>query len=259
MDRIEYLKIYIFISGLVLFSSAGYLFSYRKNTIFQSRFYINLFFSALNSVIILFVLKIIFFRNYLFESEPSYGLLSYTNWSWGLKFILGFLILDMMIYWQHRLFHKVPILWRLHRLHHSDTDFDTSTGLRFHPFEALISLFNRLLIVYIFGISFMTLVAFEIVLNFASMFNHSNFALPKSVELSLRNYIITPDLHRIHHSVDLRDSNHNFGFSITLWDFIFRSYRPKSKLSFKTDNIGVLGYQKPEKQSLLALLLQPFN
>lgn len=259
MDCIEYFKIYIFISGFILFSASGYLFAYRKNKVFQPRFFINLLFSALNTLLILFIIQYFFTNGNLLETEPSYGLMSYTEWSWGLEFIIGFLILDVFIYWQHRLFHKTPLLWRIHRLHHSDTDFDTSTGLRFHPLEAVISLLNRLLIVYIFGISFFTLAVFEIVLNFASMFNHSNFELPKHTETSLRNFIITPSLHRIHHSLDLKDSNHNFGFSITLWDFVFRSYRSNSKLSFKTDNIGVLGYQSPQKQTLLALLIQPFR
>lgn len=100
---------------------------------------------------------------------------------------------------------------------------------------------------------------FEIVLNFASMFNHSNFALPSNLETILKPYIITPDLHRIHHSLDIKDSNHNFGFSITLWDLLFKSYRAKSKLSFKNENIGVLGFQTPKKQTIKALLIQPFT
>jgi sterol desaturase/sphingolipid hydroxylase (fatty acid hydroxylase superfamily) len=227
--------------------------------VYEKRFFINIFFSFLNSILIFFILQKISFNKGLSFYETDYGLMSDLYWPWGVKFILGLLILDLVIYWQHRFFHQIPLLWRVHRMHHSDNEFDTSTALRFHPIEALISLLNRLLIIYFFGISFFCLVVFESLLNFSAMFNHSNFRLPEEIENLLRRYIITPDLHRIHHSLDIKDYNSNFGFSVTLWDWLFKSYKSKSRLDFKTSNIGALGFQNESKQKLVSLLIQPLD
>lgn len=259
MAQLIYYKFYVFFASFILLSYIGYLFSFRKNAIFAKRFVINISFSFINSFLIFIALGYVTFNQGLSFYEPSYGFMSDLYWPAPLKFLVGFVILDLVIYWQHRIFHQIPFLWRMHRLHHSDLDFDTSTGLRFHPFEALASLLIRLSVVYYMGISFFTLVVFEIVLNLASLFNHSNFSLPPKTERMLRKFIITPDLHRIHHSLDLKDSNRNFGFSVTLWDYLFKSYRSKSALDFKSENIGVLGYQSPKKQTFLSLLLQPFT
>lgn len=259
MDRLEYLKLYIFILGFFTFTSSGFLFPFRQNKINEKRFYINIFFGALNSIFLVIILGRIKFNDGLSFYEADYGLMSDLYWSWWIKFTLGFLILDLVIYWQHRLFHQIPMLWNVHRMHHSDNDFDTSTALRFHPIEAICSLFIRLLVVYFFGISFFTLVIFEIVLNLAAMFNHANFRLPKEIEKTLRKFLITPDLHRIHHSLDIKDYNHNFGFSMTIWDLLFKSYKTKSSLDFKTSNIGALGFQSESKQDVVSLLLQPLD
>ncbi len=258
MKLLEFYKFYVFIGAFLVFVCAGYLYSFRENKVFEKRFILNIGFSVLNSIIILAIMSKVLFLNTFNFFEVDYGILFRLHWHWTFEYALGLILLDLMIYWQHRLFHVIPLLWRFHRLHHSDNDFDSSTALRFHPFEAVVSLMHRLLLVYIFGISFFTLVIFEIVLNFAAMFNHSNFALPKDVENKVGAYIITPDLHRIHHSLDLKDSNKNFGFSVTFWDLIFKSYKKDSLLDLKSENLGVLGFQSRKKQSLWGLLSQPF-
>jgi len=174
---------------------------------------------------------------------------------------IGLIILDLVIYWQHRLFHKVPILWRLHRVHHSDQFFDVSTALRFHPLEILLSFMIKALVVYSFGISAASIIIFEILLNAVAMFNHGNFTLPHKLERRLRRLLVTPNMHRIHHSVHMHEHHHNFAFNLSLWDRLFNSYLAKPKNEQAPIQIGLLAYQQgsTDNQGLINLLKMPFK
>jgi sterol desaturase/sphingolipid hydroxylase (fatty acid hydroxylase superfamily) len=189
----------------------------------------------------------------------GWGLLGRANWPDWLELGLAFVLLDLAIYAQHRLFHAVPWLWRLHRVHHADTGFDVTTALRFHPLEIALSMAIKLAVIALIGASAEAVLLFEIVLNGAAMFNHGNFALPGWVERNLRLLIVTPDMHRIHHSVRMDETNSNYGFNLSCWDRLFASYTPASKQPQDTMPIGQNQFRAPREAWLDRMLLQPFK
>ncbi|WP_374961256.1 sterol desaturase family protein [Spongiibacter tropicus] len=170
---------------------------------------------------------------------------------------LGILLLDMLIYWQHRLFHRIPWLWRLHRVHHADLAVDVSTGLRFHPVEFLLSMLIKAIAVALLGLPALAVLLFEVWLNACALFNHSNIALPEALERRLRSWLITPQLHRIHHSRRWQESQHNFGFSLSCWDRFFGSFQSRAQAG----NSVQLGLPELRQlpQGLWFLLWSPFE
>ena len=173
--------------------------------------------------------------------------------------IVGVLLLDVAIYWQHRILHVVPFLWRLHRVHHADTGFDVTTGLRFHPLEIVLSMGIKLALIAALGIPALAVLVFELALSAGSLFTHANIALPPRFDHALRWVFVTPDMHRIHHSVHREETNSNFGFHLSVWDRIFRSYREKAREEQATMSIGLHEFRDPREQTLWALLLNPFR
>lgn len=174
--------------------------------------------------------------------------------------ILSFLLLDVVIYWQHRLFHRVPILWRLHRVHHADAHIDASTGLRFHPIEIVLSILLKLVVISALGVPAIAVLIFEIALNGLAMFNHANIRLPPAVEKPLRFILVTQILHRIHHSQRVSETNSNYGFSVTWWDRLFGSYKSNASKSDQALDIGLTEYPDAKQNaSLWGLLLMPFK
>jgi sterol desaturase/sphingolipid hydroxylase (fatty acid hydroxylase superfamily) len=160
----------------------------------------------------------------LYAAGQGIGLFHTLNLRLSIAATLGFLILDLAIYAQHVVFHRVPWLWRLHRMHHADLDIDVSTGLRFHPFEILISVAIKIAVVMAFGIPPVAVILFEVVLNATSQFSHSNVRMPFGLDRILRLIVVTPDMHRVHHSVDRAETDSNFGFNLPWWDRLFRTY-----------------------------------
>ena len=175
-----------------------------------------------------------------------------------LAFILTIILLDLVIYGQHVLFHKVNILWRIHRVHHTDWDFDTTTAVRFHPFEILLSAFIKLAAVIILGAPVVAVLVFEVLLNVCSMFNHSNVAIPLTIDRYLRLFIVTPDMHRVHHSVIRRETDSNFGFNLPWWDRLFGTYTPQPRDGHEKMEIGLREFQGKNTVNVLNLLIQPF-
>jgi len=173
--------------------------------------------------------------------------------------IMQLFILDLAIYLQHLLTHKVPVLWRLHRLHHSDTEFDTTTAFRFHPLELLFSFIYKALIMITFQIPGIVVVVYEVILNSCALFNHSNFEFPESIEKVLRKVIVTPGFHRIHHSSRQRETNSNYSSTLSLWDYLFRTYVEHSKINPKKMDIGLKEFRSQKEQRFLNLLKQPFT
>lgn len=176
-----------------------------------------------------------------------------------LALLLSLLLLDLLIYWQHRLFHSIPWLWRLHRVHHSDPELDTTSAVRFHPLEILLSLVIKAVAIWLFGISAAAVLIFDILLNGLAMFNHTNVNLPPRIEQPLRRVIVTPAMHRIHHSRTHQEANRNFGFCLSLWDRCFKSYLADSRHGDKQLNIGLPQTQDYAPKSLLELLKMPFS
>ena len=176
------------------------------------------------------------------------------SWAAAVVTLLG---LDFAIYLQHVLFHAVPVLWRLHQVHHADLDIDATTGLRFHPIEIFLSLSLKMVVVVLLGAVPWVVVAFEILLNASSVFNHSNVTFPGRVDAWLRWFMVTPDMHRIHHSTRGEETNSNFGFSFSWWDRLCGTYRAQPALGHRQMEIGLSDYRTP--LNLGQLLLLPFQ
>lgn len=173
--------------------------------------------------------------------------------------IIGVLFLDLIIYLQHLLFHVTPTLWRLHMVHHADLDIDVSTGLRFHPVEIIISMFIKMAAVAALGPPVLAVLIFEITLNGTAMFNHGNIRMPFKVDSVLRLLVVTPDMHRVHHSVAIRETNSNFGFNFPWWDRMFGTYRPQPAAGHEGMTIGLSQYRAPGQVNLGRLLLLPLT
>ena len=167
-------------------------------------------------------------------------------------------VLDLAIYAQHVLFHAVPLLWRFHRVHHSDRDFDVSTGVRFHPVEILLSVLYKMAAVALLGLPAVAVLAFEVLLNATSLFNHGNVFLPAGVDRVLRAFLVTPDMHRIHHSPLRVETDSNYGFNLPWWDRLFGTYRDQPSAAHATMAIGLDDMRQPERWPLLGLLAMPF-
>lgn len=169
----------------------------------------------------------------------GYGLFNQLDWPLWVEFITALLILDFLIWAQHLITHKLPLLWRLHRVHHADTDMDVTTAIRFHPVEIALSMLLKIGAVYLFGPAAVAVIVFEVILNGCAMFNHSNLRLPPRVDAVLRLFLVTPDMHRVHHSDKRSEHDSNYGFSISLWDRLFRTYIAQPKDSHDTMTIGL--------------------
>ncbi|MDH5388415.1 MAG: diguanylate cyclase [Gammaproteobacteria bacterium] len=176
-----------------------------------------------------------------------------------LEVIIVFVILDLAIYFQHAMFHVLPVMWRFHRVHHSDLDYDITTGVRFHPIEILISVFIKMFLIVALGAPVLVVILFEIALNFMSMFTHSNIYLNEKVERLLRWFIVTPDMHRVHHSIQENETNSNFAFNISAWDRIFGTYRAEPKAGQLGMTIGLTQFREKKWQNYGGLLSTPFS
>jgi sterol desaturase/sphingolipid hydroxylase (fatty acid hydroxylase superfamily) len=195
----------------------------------------------------------------LYAAGQGIGLFHMLDLRLSVAAVAGFLILDLVVYAQHLAFHHVPVLWRLHRMHHADLDIDVSTGLRFHPFEILISLAIKIAIVMAFGIPPVAVLLFEIVLNATAMFNHSNVSMPARLDRLLRLLLVTPDMHRVHHSIVRAETDSNFGFNLPWWDRLFGTYRPQPEAGHRDMTIGLPIFRDRRETRLDRLLLQPFR
>jgi sterol desaturase/sphingolipid hydroxylase (fatty acid hydroxylase superfamily) len=174
-----------------------------------------------------------------------------------LDVVLSVVVLDLALYLQHRLFHAVPALWRLHRVHHTDPELDVTTGVRFHPVEMLLSVGFKAAVVVVLGPSVVAVVLFEVLLNAGSLFSHANLRLPATVDRLLRAVLVTPDMHRVHHSADPTETDTNFGFTLSWWDRLLRTYRGQPKSGHDAMAIGVEGFAGHAVLSLYRLLIQP--
>ncbi len=189
----------------------------------------------------------------------SIGLLNVIELPVVVSIIIALLLLDLAIYIQHILFHKVHLLWRLHRMHHADLDFDVTTGIRFHPVEIVFSLGIKMFVVLAIGAPFIAVFIFEVLLNATSLFNHANIRIPKNIDKVLRVFIVTPDMHRVHHSIIREETDSNFGFNVPWWDYIFKTYCAQPKAGHIGMTIGIDSFRKQRELWLDRLLLQPFR
>jgi sterol desaturase/sphingolipid hydroxylase (fatty acid hydroxylase superfamily) len=195
----------------------------------------------------------------LYGEAAGWGLLTLVDWPAWVEGVVAVMALDLAIYLQHVVFHAVPSLWRLHRMHHADLDFDVTTGVRFHPIEILISLGIRIAVVAGLGAPALAVLIFEILLNATSMFSHGNVRLPAALDRIARRLLVTPDMHRVHHSIDPRETNSNFGFNFSVWDRLFGTYRPAPAAGHTGMTIGITQFRDARELWLDRMLTQPFR
>ena len=193
-----------------------------------------------------------------FAQQQGWGVFNYLQWPMLFELFIAVILLDGAIYLQHVMFHAVPLFWRLHRMHHTDLDFDVTTGARFHPIEILLSMIIKFSVVIALGASPIAVLIFEILLNGTAMFNHSNVRLPLHIDRILRTVIVTPDMHRVHHSTIYHEANSNFGFNLSIWDRIFGTYKNQPNAGHYDMSIGVEDLQDSRFQKLHWMLILPF-
>ncbi len=259
-DEDAVIRVSIFLVVFAVFAVWELLAPRRKRAYSTSvRWLNNLSISLINVVITRVFVPITLVFVAASAESSNIGLLNLTGLPIALSIVVAVLLLDLAIYIQHIVFHKVHFLWRLHRMHHADLDFDVTTGIRFHPIEIVFSLGIKMFVVLVIGAPFMAVLIFEVMLNATSLFNHANIRIPKNIDKLLRVFIVTPDMHRVHHSVVPTETNSNFGFNLPWWDYIFKTYCAQPKSGHENMTIGLEYFRNPSELRLDRLLLQPFR
>jgi len=218
----------------------------------------NLGIVALNSVAMRLTFPIAAVGVAAIAVDRGWGLLNAVSLPGWIAIAVSVVVLDLAIYTQHVAFHKVPILWRLHRMHHTDVDIDTTTGIRFHPVEIALSMAIKMMVIVVLGAPPVAVIIFEVLLNATSLFNHGNVHLAERIDRVLRRVVVTPDFHRVHHSVHRDETDSNYGFNLPVWDYLFGTYRPQPRDGHTEMKIGLEIFRKPMQGRLDQLLIQPF-
>jgi sterol desaturase/sphingolipid hydroxylase (fatty acid hydroxylase superfamily) len=219
----------------------------------------NLGIVALNTALMRVLVRTAAVSLALLAEERGWGLFNVVPVPGGIAVALSVVLLDLAIYLQHVMFHAVPALWRLHRMEHDDLDIDVTTGARFHPIEILLSMVIKLAVVAALGPPAVAVLIFEVVLNATAMFNHANVRMPQGVDRVLRRFVVTPDMHRVHHSVIPRETNSNFGFNLPWWDRLLGTYRAQPADGHEGMTIGIAQFRAPREMWLDRMLAQPFR
>lgn len=219
----------------------------------------NLGLTVLNTAILRLVFPILAVGMATVAEQRGWGLLNMIELPLWLVVIIAVTLQDLVIYGQHVLVHHVPLFWRLHKVHHADRDYDVTTGARFHPLEIILSMTIKLATVFLLGPPVVAVIIFEVILSTAAMFNHANAGLPKSADRIVRLFLVTPDMHRVHHSVLAGEHHRNFGFNLLWWDYLFGTYLAEPSKGQTGMSIGLPQYQSEQKQHLLWMLLLPFT
>ncbi|MEQ1638728.1 MAG: sterol desaturase family protein [Methylococcales bacterium] len=225
----------------------------------RHRWPINLGLALLNMLVVRLSLGSIAYLSAVQAQKLGWGLLNLYPLPNGFTILITLLVLDVAIYAQHILMHKWSLLWRLHQVHHTDIAFDATTAVRFHPFEIVLSLLIKVFFILLLGAEPLAVIAFEIILNATATFNHSNVAISEKVDHYLRYLLVTPDMHRIHHSTVPAETDSNYGFSVSWWDRLFKTYTANPQQAQVSMPIGLAGYRDMEELRLLKLLALPFK
>jgi sterol desaturase/sphingolipid hydroxylase (fatty acid hydroxylase superfamily) len=260
------IRLYVFLGLLLLFLLWESIFPRRSQGRLLKNRVCNLSLSALNSLL----LTLIPFSaaaaaeaagavGAAGDSAAGFAFILGIDMHKTVRFIFSIIILDLVIYFQHLIFHFVPLFWQLHKVHHADSTLNVTSAVRFHPIEIVLSLGIKIATIVLFGISAEAVLLFELLLNGCAMFNHACILLPPGTDRIIRYLFVTPDMHRIHHSVRLRETNRNFGFCISLWDRIFGTYRANPIQDQTIFKLGISSYRNLEERSIVKSLLMPFD
>ncbi|MCF6322340.1 MAG: sterol desaturase family protein [Rhizobiaceae bacterium] len=256
----QYIRPGIFVSLLVGFGLLEYLLPRRElKPLKFKRWFTNMAIIIIDSVVVRLLFKSAAIGVAIWAIANGYGLFNILEVPYWLAFVISFLVLDFSIWLTHLASHKFPILWRIHRMHHSDVDIDVSTAIRFHPIEIVLSMIWKFMIVIILGAPVMAVLVFEIVLNGGALFNHSNMKLPLWFDKILRLIIVTPDMHRVHHSIIGKEHNSNYGFNLSIWDRMFSTYIAQPSEGHDGMTIGLPDWQDEKPARLDWTLMVPFK
>jgi len=217
----------------------------------------NLGIVVINTLVLRLLLPILAAGTAIWAADNQWGWLNRMEWPLWLEILIAIILLDLAIYLQHVMVHAVPLFWRFHRMHHADLDYDATTGLRFHPVEILFSMLIKMALVASMGAPLLAVILFEIILNVSSVFNHGNVRLPAWLEPWVRAIIVTPDMHRVHHSVIERETNSNYGFCLSIWDRLFGTYRAQPAKGHSDMTIGLQYFRDEKELRLHKMLVQP--
>jgi len=195
----------------------------------------------------------------VYAERHGWGIFNVVDAPGWLAVVVCVIALDLVIYLQHVMFHAVPLFWRLHRMHHADLDFDVTTGARFHPVEIILSMLIKFAAIAVLGAPVVAVIVFEVLLNATSMFNHGNVTIPPAIDRILRLVIVTPDMHRVHHSIEGDETNSNFGFNLSWWDRLMGTYRSQPRAGHQGMTIGISTFRdRRDCATLLGMLMIPF-
>lgn len=249
-----------FFLGIFILVAVGEIAAPRRpsTTSKPQRWLANLAIVTLNPLAVRSVFPVLPSALAVLASERQWGLLNSITLPFPLKVVIGVLVLDFIIYIQHVIFHAIPLLWRLHMMHHADLDLDVTTGLRFHPIEIVVSMAIKLAVVAALGPPAPAVLIFETALNGTAMFNHGNLRIPLRLDRVLRFLVVTPDMHRVHHSVIIRETNSNYGFNFPWWDRLLGTYKAQPERGHQEMTIGLSQFRDPTRLNLLRLIIMPF-
>ncbi len=254
------IRLLIFGGVLVILGSLELILPRREFVRFKlSRWITNLSLAGLDNIVLrlLFPVLAVGFAEYV--DQQGYGLFGFLNWPVWLELIIAVIVLDLAIYIQHVATHKIPLLWLVHQVHHADVEVDVTTGIRFHPVEIVLSMLYKFFIIWLIGASAAAVFLFEVLLNVFAMFSHANIKLPETIDRPLRRVIVTPDMHRIHHSTLIKETDSNYGFNLSIWDHLFGTYTHDPKNGHMRMQIGLTPYQSDKPSRLIWCLALPFR
>lgn len=254
------IRLSVFLGLLITFALMEYFVPRRQlRDLKPKRWLTNFAITIIDSLLVRLVFKTAAVGGALWAAEHNIGLFNMVELPYWFGFAVSFIVLDFAVWFSHVLSHKVPVFWRLHRMHHSDVDIDVSTAIRFHPFEILLSMCWKFAIVLLLGAPAASVLVFEMVLNGGAMFNHSNTKLPLWLDRYMRWIIITPDMHRVHHSVLRSEHDSNYGFNLSIWDRMFKTYTDQPKEGHDGMTIGLAQWQDEQPAKLGWSLFVPFK
>ncbi len=254
------IRLTVFASVFIVMVAAEAAFPRKKRTQARGRrWFTNLALVVLDTAALRIVFPILAIGMAAYANEQGWGLLAIINLPVWLEITIAILLLDFAIYGQHVASHKIPIFWRIHKVHHADRDIDVTTGARFHPIEIVLSMAYKLLCVVVIGPAATAVFMFEVILNASAMFNHSNVKLPLALDRWVRVIIVTPDMHRVHHSVIRHETDSNYGFFLSAWDRFFKTYTSQPERGHDEVTIGLSEHQTEQPSSLLWSLFLPFR
>jgi len=254
-----FIRLSVFLGALILFSGLEFIFPKKhRNLPRTKRWLTHIGFTIIDSFAVRLLGPFIALSVAVWANSKNIGLFNITELPAWIELLLAFILLDFAIYLQHIATHKIPILWRLHKVHHTDRDLDASSALRFHPIEIMLSMIYKCALVFLIGPAVVAVLVFEICLNASAIFNHANLALPLWLDKPLRLFIVTPDMHRIHHSVHPDETDRNFGFNFSIWDKVFRTYKAQPKDGHDKMVIGLSEHQSGAPAGLIWSLKLPF-